>query len=211
MIDLIFYETATGRVTRQLTLLDEYERDQNLREGESYLLGSVNPSEVYVKAGEVKSYPPKPASYMTFDFTTETWVDPRTPEDIAEDLANYILDVVFKVNSAVSTVRKNYITDIAGQDMIYMRKEEQAISYIAATDPILSQYPMIAAEVGLTATTAYEVAQVWLYMSDAWQQIAAGLENVRLTATYAIEAATTEAEVQAAYAAFETSLAALGV
>jgi hypothetical protein len=115
-----------------------------------------------------------------------------------------------KIAQTISTVRAKYITVIAGQDMIYLRKEQEAISYLNATNPVLSQYPMIAAEVGITAPTPYEVAQIWLYMSNAWQYVAAGLEAVRMTATNAVLNATTEEEVVTAYATFEATLVATG-
>jgi hypothetical protein len=113
-----------------------------------------------------------------------------------------------RIGLKISSIRSGFITDLVGQEMIYLRKEAEAIAYISATDPVLSDYPMIQAEVGITAPTGYEVAQIWLYMSQMWQVVASQLEAIRLTAVNAIASATTEAEIIDAFATFETSLAA---
>jgi hypothetical protein len=112
-----------------------------------------------------------------------------------------------RIRQESSAVRLIYITDIVGQDMLYIVKREEAAAYVADPDPDLALYPLIAEEVGVTAPTAYEVAQVWLYMNAALKPIAGRLENIRLTATNAIASATTEAEVIAAYDTFALSLA----
>jgi hypothetical protein len=113
-----------------------------------------------------------------------------------------------RIRREVSVRRSLYITDLVGQDMVYLRKEAEAVAYLAEAAPDLGNYPMLAAEVGVTAETAHQVAQIWLYMSQAWQGIAARLEGLRLVAGNAIAAALTEADILAAYDAFELSLAA---
>jgi hypothetical protein len=116
-----------------------------------------------------------------------------------------------KVGAEISITRSQFITDLAGQDMIYLRKEQEAISYVSAAAPVLSDYPMIQAEVGITAPSGYEVAQIWLYMSQMWQIFASQLEAIRLTATNAIASATTEAEIITAFQTFETSLSTFSI
>jgi hypothetical protein len=208
MINLIIYEIATGRVARQITVLDEYERDQNLREGEAYLLGSVNPATCYVENGEVKAYPEKPQAHLSFDFAAEAWVDARDAETIARDLDEARQEAISSVTQGIGRARQRFITALPGQDMIYLRKEAEARAFLAASDPSLADYPMIAAEVGVTAETAYQVAQVWIYMSQSWQAVAASLEAIRLTASNAIGAAADDAAIAAALAAFEAALSA---
>lgn len=208
MIDLIVYEIATGRVARQITVFDEYERDQNLREGEAYLLGSVNPATCYVRNGEVKSYPEKPSDFMTFDFETEEWVDARGEGEITLHLNEAKQDRIFLINEKIGRVRQNFITSLPGQDMIYLRKEQEARAYLLDEDPIMTNYPMLSAEVGVTAETAYQIAQIWLYMSNSWQVIAAQLEGLRLVAINSVTSAANEEAVQLAYNAFEIALAA---
>ena len=111
-----------------------------------------------------------------------------------------------RVSAGISSVRQRVITALPGQDMIYLRKEAEARAYLAASDPALADYPMIAAEVGVTAETAYQVAQVWIYMSQSWQALAASLEAIRLTTTNAIAAAADEAAVTTALTTFEATL-----
>ena len=206
MITLIIYEIATGRVARQITVLDEYERDQNLLEGEAYLLGSVNPATCYVKNGAVKAYPEKPQAHLSFDFAAEAWVDARDAETIARDLDEARQEAISSVNQGIGRARQKFITALPGQDMIYLRKEAEARAYLAASDPSLADYPMIAAEVGVTAETAYQVAQVWIFMSQRWQAVAASLEAIRLRATNAIAAAASAEAIAEALAAFEAAL-----
>lgn len=208
MIDAIVYTVATGKIMRQITVLDGLELEQNVHSGESCLLGSINPASAYVKDGVVKPYPAKPLPFMTFDFAAEAWVDARDAEAIARDLDETRQEAIFCVNQRVGRARQKFITDLPGQDMIYLRKEREAVAYLAASDPTLAEYPMISAEVGVTAETAYQVAQVWIYMSQTWQAVAAELETIRLTATNAIVAAADETAVAVAIAAFEVALTA---
>lgn len=46
--------------------------------------GMVDDELFYFKDGAATAYPPKPAEWMTFNFTTETWEDIRPPEKIEE-------------------------------------------------------------------------------------------------------------------------------
>jgi hypothetical protein len=111
-----------------------------------------------------------------------------------------------EIGRKIAVLRAQYLTDLPGQGMIYLGKEAEARAYLAASDPSLADYPMISAEVGVTAETAYQVAQVWICKSQIWQQLAAALEATRLTATNAIAAAADEAAVAVAIAAFEARL-----
>ena len=85
--------------------------------------------------------------------------------------------------------------------MIYLAKEAEAVRYLAETPATLDGYPMLAAEVGITAPTAYELAQLWVNMSDLWRGIAAQIETARLGAIYQIETAPDAAAVDAIVAA----------
>lgn len=109
---------------------------------------------------------------------------------------------VARINNAASDLRGQYITVIPGQEMIYLAKEAEAVRYLAETPETLDGFPMLAAEVGVTAPTAYELAQLWANMSALWRQVAAQIETARLTAIYAIEAAEDAAAVDAIVGAF---------
>lgn len=115
------------------------------------------------------------------------------------------------VQERVGTARRRYITAIPGQEMIYQAKEGEAIRYVAASpEPAdLTDYPMLAAEVGITAPTAHELAQVWLGMAHLWRQVAAVLEAARLTANADIAAAPSIAAIAAILDTLQAQIAAL--
>ena len=105
------------------------------------------------------------------------------------------------INAGADAVRRRYVTTITGQDMLYLRKEAEARAYVAdpAQDP--ADYPLIIAEVGITASSAWEVAQVYLNMAALWVVAAAQLETARLGAIAAIEAAESTEDLDAIVAA----------
>lgn len=110
---------------------------------------------------------------------------------------------VARINDAASGLRGQYITVIPGQEMIYLAKEAEAVRYLAESpEPAtLDGYPMLAAEIGLTAPTAYELAQLWANMSALWRGLAADIETWRLGAIAQIETAADVATVDAIVAA----------
>lgn len=106
-------------------------------------------------------------------------------------LAQAKADAIARVNAAAGTLRGRYITIIPGQEMIYLAKEAEARAYLTESpEPeTLASYPLIAAEVGITAPSAYAIAQVWANMAAIWRGIAAQIETARLGAVAQIEAA----------------------
>ncbi|NTT87832.1 hypothetical protein [Tabrizicola fusiformis] len=118
------------------------------------------------------------------------------------------LAAIEAVNRCIGEIRARYITAIPGQEMIYLKKEEEARRYIAQEpEPSsLSDYPMIAAEIGITAPTAWQIAQIWMQMSALLSSTAAGLEGLRLGTIAALDAATTPDSISAILAGFQTSL-----
>ena len=115
-----------------------------------------------------------------------------------------------EVNAAVGAARATHLTALPGQEMLYLEKRAEAAAY-AALDPApatLDDFPLIAAEIGITGADAWQVAQVWLNRAALLTTVAAGLENLRLGATAAIAAATDEAAIAAALGAFDAALAA---
>lgn len=114
---------------------------------------------------------------------------------------------VTQVNATCAAVRSRYITVLPGQEMIYLAKEAEALRYLAQAPVTLDGYPLLAAEVGITAPTAYQLAQLWANMSSLWRGVAAQIEAVRMTAIYAIEAAPDAAAVETAVQAAVAALA----
>lgn len=135
----------------------------------------------------------------------------RSATSKAVEMGRHRAAAMEQVNSAVRRVRALFVTDLPGQEMLYIRKEAQARGYLAESpEPAdASAYPLIAAEVGITAPTAAQVAQVYLNLAAIWESVGAALESVRLGAVAAIEVATSRAEIDAALATFATQMEAL--
>lgn len=96
------------------------------------------------------------------------------------------------VDDAAETDRLKYITPGTGQAMTYQQKVSEAQTFKAATSPQASDYPILSSEVGITAETLDEVADVVLAAFAQWQQIGAMIEAIRLGAKRDIEAAQDE-------------------
>ncbi|WP_411838671.1 hypothetical protein [Paracoccus sp. ME4] len=149
--------------------------------------------------------PPRPGPWATWDGTT--WVDPRSPAEMEADLIGARLMAVAAINAAAGPIRRLYVTDIPGQEALYLMKEAEARAWVASADPDPMQFPLISAEVGITAPTADEVAQVYLNLSGLYTAAAAQLETVRLGHIAMAEAAPTVEAAEAAAQAFRDLVA----
>lgn len=114
-----------------------------------------------------------------------------------------------EINAICGEMRKLFVTSIPGQEMIYIVKENEARSCVAAETPDPFDYPFISQEIGITAPTLYEVAQVILNMAASYRVIGGHIEHVRLGRIAGIEAADTLAAIRAARADFDTDIQAL--
>ena len=113
-----------------------------------------------------------------------------------------------RVNEAIGQVRLRYITEIPGQQTIYTEKQAEARAYLReAPEPAsLTDFPLLAAEVGVTAPTAWQLAQIWANKSALWRQVAGATERLRMQASAAIDAAPDEAAIEAAVTTALTTL-----
>lgn len=99
-----------------------------------------------------------------------------------------------RVNQSVGDLRGRIYTDIPGQDAMYLEKRAEAVAYVAETnhggEPAnLRDYPLLANEVGLTAPTAWTLAQLWLNRSDQFKRVGAATERLRMRAQIDISTA----------------------
>lgn len=108
-----------------------------------------------------------------------------------------------RLASAIAAARTALITDLPGQEMIYLAKEAEARDWLAATDPDVADYTLLSAEVGITAPDPDSLAQLWLHLGQLWRGAAAQLEALRMTTLAAIDAAGTPADIEAAMAALD--------
>jgi hypothetical protein len=126
-----------------------------------------------------------------------------------QNIAKIQKDAIDEVNAAMGEVRKRFITVAPGQDMLYGAKEAEAIRYLSLPEEPadLADFPLLAGEVGLTAESPYQLAQVIAYMANQWRTMTGPMERLRLGTIYTIEAATDRPAVTRALAAFHDTLA----
>lgn len=201
MINYTIYKTSTGNIVQSGIAPD---LNQWLDEGESIIEGASDPNTQCVRDGVIIDRPIKPRFWL--DWNGTEWVDNRTTEQIAECLELYRKETTASVNREVGKIRSKYITTIEGQEMLYLDKEREAVAFLSDPEPDLANYPFISREVGVTATTAQELAQVWLNSAFMWRQIAAELEKQRFEALNAIAVATTYDEVETVFEQFKTDV-----
>jgi len=116
-------------------------------------------------------------------------------------------DAKVAVNNAIGAAREMYMTSLPGQEMVYLRKEQEARNWLGAENPDLVDYPLMQSEIGITADTPYQLAQVWLYMSHAWIVIASDMEGLRMGTAAKIDAATGTDQIAEVLAAFYKDIA----
>lgn len=109
------------------------------------------------------------------------------------------------IDEAAGEARLRYITDVPGQQAVYLEKLAQAQSYLSAlaSDANAVVPPYIAAEASGTGQTAQQVAQMVVGLGARWNdQLGPLIEGLRLGGKAAVRAAQTiEAVQQAADAA----------
>ena len=179
-----------------------------------------------------------PAPWTTADLRRLRWQDgvwvertdikpapPPSAEELAARaaaaLATARADAVARVNAAVDAARRRVYTDIAGQDALYLEKRAEAVRFVAFwTEPemledagpdALEDFPLLANEVGITAPTAWQLAQIWLHRSDQFKQVGAATERLRMRAIHGIETAGSEAEIDTLSIEFTEALSRLPI
>lgn len=137
---------------------------------------------------------------------------------VRKDIVALRAAAIGRVNATAGTVRARFITAIPGQDMIYLEKAAEARRYLAAypapadepatldPDPELG-YPFLIAEIGITAPSAWALAQVWVQGAALFRQLGSGIETIRLGSVAALEAAASPVEIAAIEQGFAAALA----
>lgn len=118
------------------------------------------------------------------------------PEPPSVDLAVVKAGLKSEIDAAAERERLRYITPGAGQAMTYQAKVEEARRFVASGGPP-SDFPMLTAEIGITAIDLAGVAAVVLAAYQHWLTIGGAIEAARLAAKAAIEAAETPGDAQA--------------
>lgn len=151
-------------------------------------------------------YPARPGPWNVWDGAE--WIDPRTPEDHAAELTAARQTAVREITAIRGAVRLSYITDLPGQDMLYMAKVDEARAFISEAEPDPADYPLIASEVGVTAPTPFEVAQVFLNLNALWRYAAGQIDAACFQAEGAVMVAPDAATITAIVAGLRNALAA---
>lgn len=106
--------------------------------------------------------------------------------------------LLLTIDAAAEAERLKYITAGAGQAMTYQQKASEAVMLEDDPDPQLAAYPLLSAEIGITAPTLAEVGVIVRQAHGQWILIGAGIEAVRLAAKRAVTEAATHEAAQAA-------------
>ncbi|KAB2679840.1 hypothetical protein [Brucella tritici] len=122
---------------------------------------------------------------------------------IVADMARVRSELKARVDAAAEVERLKYITPGDGQAMTYQQKVTEAQALKAASNPQASDYPLLSSEVGITAETLSDVADIVLAAFAMWQQIGAAIESIRLGAKRDIDTAADEATARAIVDAIE--------
>lgn len=125
------------------------------------------------------------------------------PYGIYVSIATLKVGLKAQIDAAAETERLKYITTGAGQSMTYQQKVDEARAFKATSSPMASDYLVLSSEVGITAETLSDVADIVLAAYAQWQQIGAAIEGIRLGAKRDIDAATDEAAARAIVDAIE--------
>ncbi|CUX21264.1 hypothetical protein CFBP6626_07175 [Agrobacterium tumefaciens] len=127
------------------------------------------------------------------------------PEQEEEDpyadleLGQWKVKLLEKIDADAETARLRYITGGSGQAMTYQQKAQEAASVLLDENPSVETYPLLSAEIGITAATLPEVAAVVNAAYQGWRVVGAKIEAFRLGGKAAVSSAQTiEAAKQAA-------------
>lgn len=117
---------------------------------------------------------------------------------LSKNLAPLKAQAKAAIDESAEAIRGRYITQGSGQAMAYQQKYLEAVAYLTDESIADSEIPAIIGEVGITAPTKYQVAQVVVNMQAMWRQLSAHIESLRLGAKADVDAATNPAAIEQA-------------
>lgn len=130
-----------------------------------------------------------------------TYKDEKFSEPGTPSLSETKAALKANVDASAENQRLKYITSGAGQALTYMQKSDEARRFLAGENPDSTDYPLLAAEVGITAADIEGVAIIVAAAYGQWQQIGAAIEAIRLGSKAAIDAAESIEAAQDVYEA----------
>lgn len=212
MMNITIYK-SDGSVRQTLAL----DPDQDVAEILPHVLGTGDgwcegeyPAEVWrFSGGQPVMMPPKPSPAAIFDYAALEWNNPVTTAVLIREFQEAQARAIAKITEIRAAARRQYVTDIPGQDAIYSAKYDEARTYMADPDPQPTDYPLIMSEVGITADTAAEVAQVFLNLNALWRHAAGAVDAACFAAQNAVADATSTAEIDAVVAGLAAAIASI--
>lgn len=139
------------------------------------------------------------------DYVADRYPDGATWQEMnaAAQLTALKTELKAAVDDAAERERLKYVTAGAGQAMEYQQAATEAADLLSAIqfDPDFelnpSQFPMLAASIGIDGETLAEVAATVNTMHAQWRAIGSAIRAARLNAKAAIDAAEDEAAAMA--------------
>ena len=116
--------------------------------------------------------------------------------DLGPSLAALKAAAAADIDTQAEQQRQRYLTPGAGQALVYERKRAEAERMAGDAEPQPTDYPLLAAEVGITASTLAGVGAAVRAMASDWIAAAAAIEAVRLRAKLQIAAASTPSAIR---------------
>ena len=168
------FEQNSGAILRMMELPPDT-IDLNIGDGEGWIVGDYKSDQFYIADGQPVAKEPKPGPLAEYDYVNTGWIE--KPD---EELAQAKAELMDHINIRSSEMRQPFITNVKDQSTIYQLKKEEASRYMNDPAPVLSDYPLLRAEIGVTADTAENVAQVYLQMNDMFMNALSMSESIRL-------------------------------
>lgn len=110
-----------------------------------------------------------------------------------------------KIDAKAEQIRGIYITLGSGQALVYMEKRREAEAYLADTSIDTDLIPHLALESTARGMTVESLADEVIATSNAWRDMSAAIEAIRLGAKTDIANATTLATILSTYEAVDWS------
>lgn len=125
--------------------------------------------------------------------------EPNPEDDLVLD--QWKIRLSARIDEDAERARLRYITGGSGQAMTYQQKAQEAaevLALVGSGEIDASHFPLLSAEVGITAPTLIEVAQVVDYAYQTWRVVGAQIEALRLGGKASVSAASTIPAAKAA-------------
>lgn len=165
------YKNETGEITSRYVRGSIEDVEDLIGFGEAIIEGWFDKNVFYIDQGAAVEKPPRPSETHDFDYQAKAWVNNE-----AEYLPDLKAAALARIDEMRGRARLKYITDLPGQDSMYMAKREEAVAYLADPDPDDNQYPLIKSEIGETSPDGYSVAQIFLNLNDLWREAAGAID-----------------------------------